>query len=55
MTCEVKNVMKFGVCNKENVGETGTYLRQRVTLHNQQIKDLKARTLSVSEHLSIRL
>ncbi|MEW8544931.1 MAG: GIY-YIG nuclease family protein [Candidatus Thiodiazotropha sp.] len=56
MTCEVKNVvyvMKCQGCNEEYIGETGNYLRRRVTVHNQQIRDPKTRMLYVSEHLSI--
>ena len=64
MTCEVENVvyvMKCGGCNEEYiinneeyVGETGNYyLRRRVTVHNQQIRDQTTRMLFVSEHLSI--
>ena len=37
MTCEVKNVvyvMKCRGCNEEYIGETGNYLRRRVTVHN---------------------
>ena len=56
MTCEVKNVvyvMKCRGCGKEYISETGNYLRRRVTVHNQQIRDPKTRMLFVSEHLSI--
>ena len=56
MTCEVKNVvyvMKCRGCNEEYTGETGNYLRCRVTVHNQKIRDPKTRMLFVSEHLSI--
>ena len=55
MTCEVKNVvyvMKCRGCNEEYIGETGKYLRRRVTVHNQQIRYPKTRMLFVSEHLS---
>ena len=56
MTCEVKNVvyvMKCRVCKEEYIGELGNYLRRRVTVHNQQIRNPKTRMLSVSGHLSI--
>lgn len=56
MNCEVKNViyvMKCRGCNEEYIGETGNYLRRRVTVHNQQIRDPKTRMLYVSEHISI--
>ena len=53
MTCEVKSVvyvMKCGGCGDEYIGETGNFLRKRVTVHNQQIRDPKTRILFVSEH-----
>ena len=56
MTCEVKNVfyvIKCRGCNEEYIGEQGNYLRRRVTVHKQQIRDPKTRMLFVSEHLSI--
>ena len=56
MTCEVKNVvycMKCRGCDEEYIGETENYLRRRVTVHNQQIRDPKTRMLFVSEHLSL--
>ena len=56
MTCEVKNVVyvtKCRGCNEEYIGETGILLRRHVTVHNQQIRDPKARMLFVSEHLGI--
>ena len=42
MSCDVKNViyvMKCRGCRDEYIGETGNYLRKRVTVHNQQIRD----------------
>ena len=55
MTCEVRNVicvMKCRGCGEEYIGETGNYLRKRVTVHNQQIRDPSTRMLHVSEHIS---
>ena len=55
MSCDVKNVvyvMKCGGCGEEYIGETGNLLRQRVTIHNQQIRDPKTRMLKVSEHIA---
>ena len=52
---DVKNVvyvMKCRGCGEEYIGETGNPLRQRVTIHNQQIRDPKTRMLKVSEHIS---
>ena len=56
MTCEVKNVvyvMKCRGCGDEYIGETGNFLRRRVTVHNQQIRDPNTRILFVSEHLNV--
>ena len=56
MTFEVKNVvyvMKCRGCGDEYIGETGNFLRRRVTVHNQQIRDPNTRILFVSEHLNI--
>ena len=56
MTCEVKNVvyvMKCRGCGDEYIDETGNFLRRRVTVHNQQIRDPNTRILFVSEHLNI--
>ena len=54
MTCEVKNViyvMKCRGCGEEYIGETGNFLRKRVTIHNQQIRDPRTRMLRVSGHI----
>ena len=54
MTCEVKNVVyvtKCRGCGDEYIGETGNFLRRRVTVHNPQIRDPKTRILFVSGHL----
>ena len=55
MTCKVKKViyvMKCRGCGEEYIGETGNYLRKRVTVHNQQIRVPSTRMLHVSEHMS---
>ncbi|MCG7879609.1 MAG: GIY-YIG nuclease family protein [Candidatus Thiodiazotropha endolucinida] len=55
MSCDVKNVvyvMKCRGCGEEYIGETGNLLRQRVTIHNQQIRDPKTRMIKVSEHIA---
>ena len=54
MTCEVKNViyvMKCRGCGEEYIRETGNFLRTRVTVHNQQIRDPRTRMLRVSGHI----
>ena len=35
----------------EYIGETGNYLRRRVTVYNQQIRDPKTRMVFVSEYI----
>ena len=44
--------MKCKGCGEEYIGETGNYLRKRVSVHNQQIRDPSTRMLHVSEHIS---
>ena len=54
MTCEVKNViyvMKCRGCGEEYIGKTGNFLRKRVTIHNQQIRDRRTRMLRISWHI----
>ena len=54
MTCEVKNdicVMECRGCGEEYIGETGNFLRKRVTIHNQQIRDPSTRMLRDSGHI----
>lgn len=54
MTCEVKNVIyviQCRGCKKEYIGETGDFLRKRVTIHNQQIRDPNTRMIQVSGHI----
>ena len=56
MTCDVRNViyvMKCRCCGKEYIGETGNFLRKRVTVHNQQIRDPRTRMLKVGEYIDI--
>ena len=43
--------MKCRGCGKEYIGETGNFLRKRVTVHNLPIHDPKTRMLKVSEHI----
>ena len=55
MLCDVKNVVYIMICRgcgEEYIGETGNLLRQRVTVHNQQIRDPRTRILKVSEHIA---
>ena len=54
-TCAVKNVIyviRCCGCKKEYIGETGDFLRHRVTVHNQQIRDENLQHLQVSKHLA---
>lgn len=53
ITCDVKNVIYVitcGGCAENYIGETGN-LRQRVTIHNQQIRDPSTRKIQLSEHI----
>ena len=53
MSCDVKNLIYFmrcAECGLEYFGETGD-LRKRVTMHNQQIRDIRVRELKVSAHI----
>ena len=43
--------MKSRGCGNENIGETGNYLRKRVTVHNQQIRDPRTKILQISAHI----
>ena len=55
MRCDVKNVihvLQCNYCKLEYIGETGN-LRNRVTVHNQHIRDENLRHLKVSEHLAM--
>ena len=54
MTCEIKNVIYVMKCRgygEEYIGETGNFLRKRVTIHNQQIRNPRTRMLRVSGHI----
>ena len=54
MTCTVQNVLYVLVCNGCNefyIGQTGDKLRNRKTVHLQQVRDPSTRQLPVSEHL----
>ena len=54
MTCETKDVIYLITCNgcwKQYIGETQS-LRERVTLHNEQIKHPQYQHLYVSKHNS---
>ena len=54
MSCDVKKliyVMKCRGCGDEYIGETGNYLRKRVTVRNQQIRNPRTRILQVSAHI----
>ena len=51
--CDVKNVIyviKCRGCWENYIGET-TNLRHRMTVHNQQIRDLGTRKIPLSAHL----
>ena len=57
MSCDVKNViyvMKCRGCGEEYIGETGNFLRKRVTVHNQQIRDPSTRMLKVDIYNNIK-
>ena len=43
--------MKCRDCGEEYIGDTGNFLRKRVTVHNQHVRDPKTRMLKVSEHI----
>ena len=54
MSCNVQNVIYVIVCSgckKEYIGETGDFLRKRVNVHRQHIRDPNVRILYVSEHI----
>ena len=56
MSCDVQNVVYVMVCtgcNKEYIGETGDFLRKRMNVHRQQIRDPNTRMLYVSEHIEM--
>ena len=49
ISCDVKNVICSG-CNEEFIGDTGD-LGKRVSIHNQQIRDVTKRMLLVSMYI----
>ena len=54
MDCTVNNVLYVLLCNGCNeiyIGQTGDKLRNRRTVHMQQIRDPSTRQLPVSSHL----
>lgn len=54
MTCTVQNVLYVLICNgcqEFYIGQTGDKLRNRRTVHDQQIRDPSARQLPVSSHI----
>ena len=54
MNCTVRNVLYVLICNgcKEfNIGQTGDKLRNRKTVHEQQIRDPSTRQMPVSKHI----
>ena len=54
MSCDVKSViyvMNCRGCGEEYIGETGNFLRKRVTVHNQPICGPRTRMFKVSEHI----
>jgi len=54
MDCKVKNVMyvlRCNGCSEFYIGQTGDKLRNRRTVHDQQIRDPSTRQLPVSAHI----
>ena len=54
MNCTVKNVLYVLICNGCNeyyIGQTGDKLRNRKTVHEQQIRDPSTRQMPVSAHI----
>ena len=54
MNCNVRNVLYVLICNgcKEYyIGQTGDKLRNRKTVHEQQIRDPSTRQMPVSKHI----
>jgi len=54
-TCTSRNLIYCITCkgcNKQYIGETGDILRNRMTLHRQQIREPKYCVLHVSEHIA---
>jgi len=56
MNCTVKNVIYVLICNgcsEFYIGQTGDKLRNRRTVHDQQIRDPSTRQLPLSAHIEI--
>ena len=56
MDCTIENVIYVLVCNgcqEFYIGQTGDKLRNRITVHKQQIRDPSTRQLPLSTHLDI--
>ena len=54
MTCSSKNLIYLLYCDhckSEYIGETGTTLRDRFTVHRQQIRDDDLRQMKVCWHI----
>ena len=54
MHCNVKNVLYVLICNgcrEYYIGQTGDKVRNRRTVHDQQIRDPSTRHLPLSSHL----
>ena len=54
MSCTSNNliyVITCAGCGKNYIGETGDVLRNRVTVHKQQVRDPSTRMLGVSKHI----
>ena len=51
MSCDVKNVIRCLGCKEYYIGQTGGKLRDRRTVHAQQIRDPSTRKIPVSAHL----
>lgn len=56
LSCDSENLIYCVLCkgcNKCYIGQTGNSLRQRFTVHRQQIRDPNTRMIDLSEHLEI--
>ena len=56
MNCTSTNLIYCIICagcNEKYIGQTGDTLRNRVTVHRQQIKHKETRKLGMSEHISL--
>ena len=54
MDCTTKNMIyciKCNGCKKDYIGQTGDQLKNRTTVHRQQINNHETRQISLSEHL----